>query len=134
VKTLVQQGQPDIAFGSLPISVPSDSAPVNTSGYATKTDTVPVQSSRLTSASSYIAFAYFSQIQLNPSVVGPPVPQLSIQTPPPAQLVFNFTGGQSGIVQVPWQAGPAVGSGPSNFANSCAIDNFTISCIVFLFP
>lgn len=137
VKQLVQQGMPDIAFGSLPVHVVADNAPVDTppKGYATKTDLVPVQSTRLTSASSYIAFAYFSQIQFDPTVGTTPVPQLTITTPPPTNLTFNFTGGQSGQVSVPWKAGPAVGplAAPS-YATSCGVSDFTICCIVILFP
>jgi hypothetical protein len=135
VKQLVQQALPDIAFGSLPVSVPADQAPVS-AGYASKTDLVPVQSTRLSSFSSYIAFAYFSRIEIDPSVAPSPAPLLSIETPPLTNLTFNFNGGgsQSGQVSVPWKAGPAVGAGPHNYAAKCAVDNFTISCIVVLFP
>lgn len=139
VKQLVQQSLPDIAVGSLSVTVPTDSAKValgTTKGYASNTAEVTVQSTRLTSCSSYIAFAYFSQVELDPSVGAPPPPQLSLENPPPANLNFNFTGGQSGQVSVPWKAGPAIAPGGSvtNFATKCAIDNFTICCIVILFP
>jgi hypothetical protein len=137
VQQLVKQGMPDIAFGNFPVHVVTDNAPVDTppNGYATKTELVPVQAQRLTSASSYIAFAYFSQVQFDPSVPLTSAPQLTITTPPPANLTFNFTSGQSGQVSVPWKAGPAVGpvAAPS-YATSCAVSDFTISCIVFLFP
>lgn len=135
VKQLVQQNLPEIVTGSVQVTVSTDATATYTAGpgsYAQDTTSIPVATSRLTSVSKSIALAYFSQWETTDRTdfdalfaAGNPALQLSIQSPPSA--VFA---GPNGKVNVTWLAGPASGTPISK----CAIDNFTISCVVICYP
>ena len=128
VQTLVQQFLPEIVIGQTPVAV--NNTPVN-AGLAAATAQIAVNTTRLTNVSSAIPLASFSQIQtadqtdLN-ALFATGAIQIGITTPPTASFV-----GQNGNVNVSWQAGPASGGPPTT---KCAIQNFTISCVVICFP
>lgn len=133
VSQLVQQGLPDIASGNLPISVPSS----GTFNAATKsfsgTAQVPVTMTRLKSFSSQQVIVSISQVEstshanLGGLFTGGAQIQLQLIGVPK----FAFSGATaSGNVTVSWQAQPAAAGSPGK----CAIDNFTITCWVILFP
>ena len=136
VAQLVQQGLPDIASGNLPISVPSsgnfDTATKTYSG----TSQVPVTMGRLKSFSSQQVIASISQVEsasqtdLSALFTGGAQIQLKIIGTPR----FAFSGATAaGNVSVSWQAQPADSIPPAS-TPKCAIDNFTITCWVILFP
>ena len=135
VKQLVQQNLPEIVTGSTQVTVSTDPSAKYTAGpgsYATDTTSITVATSRLTSVGSSIALAYFSQFEtidrtdFDVLFAAATQLQLSIQNPPTAAFV-----GQNGKVNVTWQAGPASGGPPPT---KCAIDNFTLSCVVICYP
>ncbi len=132
VQQLVQQFLPEIVLGSSGIvQVKTDATAKYSGAYATDTTPISVSTTRLKSVSSSVVIASFSQVETTDATTfgtlfGTGAIQLSILTPPTA--VFT---GQNGTVNVSWLAGPASGGPPPT---QCAIDNFTISCVVICFP
>jgi hypothetical protein len=132
VKQLVQQNLPEIVTGSTPVTVSTDGTAKYSGPFATDTTGITVATSRLTSVGSSVAIAYFSQFEtidrtdFDTLFGAASQLQLSIQNPPTAAFV-----GQNGKVNVTWLAGPASGGPPPT---KCAIDNFTLSCVVICYP
>jgi hypothetical protein len=131
VNALVQQGLPEIVVVTQNVQPKNDTTATYSSSYATDTTNIPVKTTRLKSVSTSVVIASFSQIQTTDhatfhSLFGTAAVQLSITTPPTA----TFTG-QNGQIGVTWQAGPASGGPPPT---QCAIDNFTVTCVVICFP
>ena len=132
VKQLVQQSLPEVVTGSTPVTVSTDATAKYSGPFATDTTAITVATSRLTSVGTSVAIAYFSQFETTDrtdfdTLFGAASQlQLSIQNPPTAAFV-----GQNGKVNVTWLAGPASGGPPPT---KCAIDNFTLSCVVICYP
>jgi hypothetical protein len=134
VQQLVQQGLPDIAIGTGQVSPASSPPPYGNfaAGGFSGTASVSVTMNRLTAFSSQQVIAYFSQIETTDqtdfnTLFGTGQVQLMIV----GQPKFAFSGAStSGNVSVSWQAQPGVGGTPGK----CAIDNFTLTCLVILFP
>lgn len=131
VQQLVQQGLPDISTGSLPVSIPATGTFAG--GAFTGSAQVPVTMNRLKSFGSQQVIVSFSQIETTSQADLSALFTLGTQMQ--LKLIgvpqFAFSGATtSGNVGVSWQAQPASGGSPGK----CAIDNFTVTCWVILFP
>jgi hypothetical protein len=131
VKQLVQQGLPDIASGNQPVIDPTTGT--FAAGVFMGTSQVQVTMNRLKSFSSQQVIVSFTQIEtasqtdLSTLFTGGAQVQIRLNGPPQ----FQFTPGTTtGWVNVSWAAQPAI----MIPAKKCAIQNFTVTCWVILFP